>query len=129
MIDYNLDAAHSILYMQPTSALAAEDFIKIAEAVDPHIEATGGLAGVIIEVPKFTGWESFGALVAHFRLIRDHHKSVSKVAVVTDSTLVKLIESLASHFVAAEVRQFPWGVTEVETQCILGNSTLHLVVS
>jgi len=129
MIDYNLDAAHSILYMQPTSALAAEDFIKIAEAVDPHIEATGGLAGVIIEVPTFTGWESFGALVAHFRLIRDHHKYVSKVAVVTDSTLVKLIESLASHFVAAEVRQFPWGETEVATQWILGDSTLPLVVS
>ncbi len=58
-------------------------------------------------LPTFTGWESFGALVAHFRLIRDHHKYVSKVAVVTDSTLVKLIESLASHFVAAEVRQQP----------------------
>jgi len=129
MIDYNLAAAHSILCMKPPSALAAEDFIKIAEAVDPHIEATGGLAGVIIEVPKFTGWESFGALVAHFRLIRDHHKSVSKVAVVTDSTLVKLIESLASHFVAAEVRQFPWGETEVATQWILGDSTLPLVVS
>lgn len=129
MIDYNLDAAHSILYMQPKSALAAEDFVKIAEAVDPHIEATGGLAGVIIEVPKFTGWESFGALVAHFRLIRDHHKYVSKVAVVTDSTLVKLIESLASHFVSAEVRQFPWGETEVATQWILGGSTLPLVVS
>ncbi len=54
MIDYNLDAAHSILCMRPTSALAAEDFVKIAEAVDPHIEATGGLAGVIIEVPEFT---------------------------------------------------------------------------
>jgi len=102
MIEYNLDAAHSILYMQPTSALA--------------------LAGVIIEVPTFTGWESFGALVAHFRLIRDHHKYVSKVAVVTDSTLVKLIESLASHFVAAEVRQFPWGETEVATQWVLGGS-------
>jgi hypothetical protein len=103
MIDYNLDAAHSILYMRPKSALAAEDFVKIAEAVDPHIEATGGLAGVIIEVPEFTGWES-------------------KVAVVTDSTLVKLIESLASHFVAAEVRQFPWGETEVANQWILGGS-------
>ena len=38
MIDYNLDAAHSILYMRPKSALAAFDFIKIAEAVDPHHE-------------------------------------------------------------------------------------------
>ena len=108
--------------MPPTSALAAFDFIKIAEAVDPHIEVTGDLAGLIIEVPKFTGWESFGYLVTHFWLIRDHHKYVSKVAVVTDSTLVKLIESLASHFVSAEVRQFPWGETEVATQWILGGS-------
>jgi len=46
MIEYNLDAAHSILYMQPTSALAAEDFIKIAEAVDPHIE--GSLVGRVL---------------------------------------------------------------------------------
>jgi hypothetical protein len=38
MIDSSLDAAHSILYMRPKSALAAFDFIKIAEAVDPHHE-------------------------------------------------------------------------------------------
>ena len=130
MIEYNLDAAHSILYMQPKSALAAEDFIKIAEAVDPHIEATGGLAGVIIEVPTFTGWESFGALVAHFRLIRDHHKYVSKVAVVSDSTLVKLIESLASLPTLSRPKSgSSLGGTEAATQWILGDSTLPLVVS
>ncbi len=52
MIDYNLDAAHSILYMQPKSALAEEDFVKIAAAVDPHIEATGGLAGGFTGNPR-----------------------------------------------------------------------------
>jgi hypothetical protein len=122
MIEYNLDTAHSILYMRPTSALTAEDFLKIAEVVDPHIEATGGLAGLIIEVPVFPGWESFGAMLTHFRLIRDHHKYVSKVAVVTDSVIVKLLESLASHFVSAEVREFPLAETEVATHWILGSS-------
>lgn len=122
MIEYNLDTTDSILSMRPTSALTADDFIKIAEAVDPYIEATGGLEGVIIEIPEFIGWENFGALVAHFRLIRDHHKFVSKVAVMTDSTLVKLIESLASHFVAAEVRQFASVETEAAKQWILSGS-------
>ena len=122
MIEYNLDTAHSILYMRPKSALAADDFIKIARAVDPHIEATGGLAGVIIEAPAFPGWESFSALVAHFRLVRDHHRYVRKIAVVTDSTLVKVIESLASHFVSAEVRRFPPGETEAANQWILGGA-------
>ena len=41
--------------------------MKIAKAVDPHIEATGGLAGPILEAPAFPGWESFGAMVNHLR--------------------------------------------------------------
>jgi stage II sporulation SpoAA-like protein len=122
MIEFNLDAANSILYMRPKSALAEDDFVKIARAVDPHIEATGGLAGVIIEVPAFPGWESLGALFAHFRLVRDHHRQVRKVALVTDSTLLKVIESLASHFVSAEVRRFPSGQIDAAKQWILGAS-------
>ena len=47
MIEYDLDTEHSILHVQPKSAIEQEDFVKIAKAVDPHIEATGGLAGLI----------------------------------------------------------------------------------
>lgn len=122
MIEYNLDTANSILYMRPQSAFTAEDFANIARAVDPHIEVTGGLAGVIIEAPEFPGWDSFAALVAHFRLIHDHHRYVKKIAVVTDSALIKVIESLASHFVSAEVRRFPSGEVEAANQWVFGGS-------
>jgi hypothetical protein len=44
---------------EPKSAIEQDDFVKLANAVDPHIEATGGLAGLIIEAPAFPGWESF----------------------------------------------------------------------
>lgn len=64
MIDHHLDTAQSILYVRPTSALAADDFVKLARAVDPHIEATGGLAGLIVEVSGFPGWERLGAMAA-----------------------------------------------------------------
>src|SRR6476660_9906591 len=60
MIEYDLDTEHSILHVQPKSAIEQDDFEKLAKAVDPHIEATGGLAGLIIETPSFPGWKRFG---------------------------------------------------------------------
>ena len=85
MIEYNLDTEHSILHVQPKSAIEKDDFVKLAKAVDPHIEATGGLAGLIIEVPSFPGWQSLGAMVNQFRFVRDHHKRIKRIGVVTDS--------------------------------------------
>jgi stage II sporulation SpoAA-like protein len=122
MIDYTLDAANSILYLRPKSALAQEDFAKLAKAVDPHIEATGGLAGLIIEAASFPGWDSLGALAAHLRFVHDHHRKIRKIAVVTDSALGNLAEHLASHFVAAEIRHFPARDTEAAKQWILSGS-------
>ena len=42
MIEYALDTQCSILHVQPKSAIEQDDFVKLAKAVDPHIEATGG---------------------------------------------------------------------------------------
>lgn len=109
MIDYELDTAHSILHVRPESAIKKDDFTKLATLVDAHIEATNDLAGLIIEAPGFPGWDSFGAMVNHFRFVRDHHKHVKKIAVVTDSHLGDFAERLASHFVSAEVKHFPAG--------------------
>src|SRR5258708_5637945 len=81
MIDFELDAAHSVLLVRPESALAKEDFVALAKVVDPQIEANGDLNGLIISAPGFPGWDSFAALVTHFRFVRDHHKHIKKVAV------------------------------------------------
>jgi hypothetical protein len=121
MLEYDLDTAQSVLYVRPKSALEAHDFARIARAVDPHIEATGGLAGIVIEAPSFPGWEGLGAMAAHFRFVRDHHRRVRKVAVVTDSTLGDVAERLASHFVSAEIKHFPSEGTEAAKQWILGD--------
>jgi hypothetical protein len=50
MFEYDLDSEHSILHVQPKSAIERDDFTKLAKAVDPHIEATGGLAGRVRSV-------------------------------------------------------------------------------
>ncbi|MGB0969356.1 MAG: STAS/SEC14 domain-containing protein [Mycobacterium sp.] len=112
MIDYDLDPAHSILLVRPQSRLEKEDFVTLANAVDPHIQATGDLAGLIIDVGSFPGWADFGSMVSHFRFVRDHQKHVKKLAVVTDSPLGDVAEHLTSHFVSAEVKHFPAGQAE-----------------
>lgn len=112
MIEHTLDTAHSILYLRLTSALQQRDFEELAKTVDPYIRETGGLSGIVIEAPKFPGWDSLGAMVAHFRFVRDHHKKIKKLGIVTDSALGDIAEHLASHFVSAEIKHFPAGELE-----------------
>ena len=122
MIEAKLDTAHSILHLRPTAALEAADFAKLAQTVDPHIEATGGLRGIIIEATAFPGWESLGAMASHFRFVRDHHKHVEKIAVVTDSKMGDVAERLGSHFIAAQVRHFPAGGADAAQDWIVGGA-------
>jgi hypothetical protein len=119
MIEHDLDKTHSILHVRPRSALQEADFAELAKTVDPYIEATGHLAGLIVEVPAFPGWDSVGAMAAHFRFVRDHHRRIRKVAVVTDSPMGDVAERLASHFVSAEIRHFPAGGLETARRWIM----------
>ncbi|HTQ18290.1 STAS/SEC14 domain-containing protein [Mycobacterium sp.] len=109
MIEYRFDAANAILSVRPESALDTKDFVELAKSIDPQIQESGDLAGLIIDAQRFPGWDSFGAMLTHFRFIRDHQKHIKKVAVVTDSHLGDVAEHLASHFVSATIRHFPAG--------------------
>jgi len=122
MIEHTLDTVHSILHVRPKTALEQGDFLKLANTVDPYIEATGDLAGLIIEAPVFPGWQSLGAMAAHFRFVRDHHKHIKKIGLVTDSTLGNVAEHLASHFVSAKIRHFSAGELEAAKQWVMNRS-------
>jgi hypothetical protein len=54
---------------------------------DPYTATGGAFIGIIIEAQEFPGWESIRAMAAHFRFVRDHHKQVKRVALVTNSAL------------------------------------------
>ena len=118
MLDHTLDSKAGILHLRPSAALRKEDFAALAKSVDPYIEKNGALAGIIIELTAFPGWESLGAMAAHFRFVRDHHKKVRKVAIVTDAKLGDVAEKVASHFVAAELKHFAAGQADAARQWI-----------
>lgn len=120
MIDHHLDSAAGVLTLHPQGPLSRADFAELAAVVDPQIEQHGDLTGLVIDAAHFPGWDGFGALITHLRFVRDHHRHVRRIAVVTDSHLGDLAERLASHFVAAEFRHFPAGRTAEAKAWITG---------
>ena len=120
MLEHRLDPATGILRLHPQGALAKEDFASLAQTVDPYVEKQGQLTGVIVDAPKFPGWDSLGAMAAHIRFVRDHHKKVQKIAVVTDAALGNFAEKFASHFVAATIKRFHTGEVQAAEQWIKG---------
>ena len=107
MVTHELLRDEGILIIRPEGSLEASDFQRIAEEVDPYIEANGKLQGVMIDAEAFPGWKDFAALVAHLKFVRDHHRKVEKIAAVSDSGFLSVAPKIASHFVQADVRHFP----------------------
>jgi hypothetical protein len=107
MVDYELRQDEGILIIRPQDSLEASDFQKIANGIDPYIEANGTLRGVMIDAEKFPGWKNFAALVAHLKFVRDHHRKIERIAAVSDSNFLSVAPKIASHFVHAVVRHFP----------------------
>ena len=90
MLAHELLRDRGILLLRPQGPIQTGDFESIAKSVDPYIEQTGGLRGVMIEAPSFPGWDSFAAFVSHLRFVRDHHKLITKIAVVSDSGVLSI---------------------------------------
>lgn len=108
MLDYSILMPEGILVLEPRTLLTKEDFSGLATEVDSYLTSHDRLQGVLIHAKAFPGWEDFDGFTAHMRFFREHHKKVARVAVVTDSPLASILESLGKHFVAADVRHFPY---------------------
>lgn len=107
MLKHELDETDGILTISPQGPLTEDDFKALSTEVDPFIERTGGLRGFMIDAESFPGWDGFAALTAHLRFVRDHHRLIRRVAVVSDSAVLSHLPALAGHFVEAEIKHFP----------------------
>ena len=112
MLNVELDRENRVAVLEPQAALTKSDFEAAAAQIDPLIEEAGSLAGLIIKVDHFPGWDSFGALASHMKFIKDHHREIKRIAFVTDSPIGNMAEKMGSHFVAAEVRHFAFQALE-----------------
>ena len=106
MLNYELRYDDGILMLKPEGPLEAQDFEALASNVDAYLDGHGTLRGVMIQAHEFPGWKDFGALVAHLKFVRLHHRKIEKVAVVSDSSVATVIPHIANHFIHAQIKHF-----------------------
>ena len=106
MIHFELLRDRGILVITPDGPLEKTDFERLARAIDPLIASKEKLAGVMVDVKSFPGWHRFDAFAAHLKFIADHHRQIERIAVVTDSTFLKIMPRIAELFVLPKVRHF-----------------------
>ncbi|TAL76238.1 MAG: STAS/SEC14 domain-containing protein [Burkholderiaceae bacterium] len=108
MLNFSIMQAEGILLLKPSAPLSKEDFGNLSADVDAYLSEHGKLHGVMVHAKGFPGWENFGAFTAHMHFVREHHKQVKRIAMVTDTPLAGIAELLAKHFTSAEIRHFPF---------------------
>lgn len=122
MLKVTIDEDNLVAILEPEGPLSENDFLSVAKVVDPIIDKYGQLTGIIIHTESFPGWDSFAALSSHLRFVRDHHKKIARVALVTDSMIGNFAEKIAGHFVKAEIRLFPYQEFEKARMWVIGNT-------
>ena len=109
MLKHELVSDKGVLIVRPEGPLSATDFSALTTDTDAYIATHGTLKGLMICAKAFPGWDNFDAAISHFKFVRDHHRLIAKVAVVTDSEVLSLLPVFASHFVKANVKHFKGG--------------------
>jgi hypothetical protein len=106
MVKFELLRDRGILVITPDGPLERGDFERLASEIDPVIASKGKLAGAMVCARSFPGWRSLDAFASHLRFIAGHHRQIERIAVVTDSALLKIMPRVAELFVHPKVRHF-----------------------
>jgi hypothetical protein len=106
MLNIDIDTEKSLVTLKPTTALSEDDFARLTTQVDDYIEQSHKSPNIMIVADSFPYWDSFKAMGAHVKFVREHHKQVKKVAIVGDSLVLSVMPSMGNLFVAAEVKHF-----------------------
>jgi hypothetical protein len=101
------DEAHNCFVLEPSGKLEAADFDMITERFNARVNTTDRIPNLVIHTRDFPGWSDFGAFFGHLRFVRDHHKLVGKIALVSDSRVLDIAPAVGRQFLSADIRHFP----------------------
>ncbi len=87
-------------------SLEASAYERAEAEIDALFSHSDGVR-LLLDLRDFDGWAGLGALGHHLGLIRDHRRSLRRVAVVGDAAWQRLAERLVSPVLPAEARFFP----------------------
>ena len=108
MLNITLDEQHQLAIIEPEGKLTDTDFISAVNIIDPFINDTGKLHGLMIASEGFPGWQDFSAFISHLFFVKEHHKKISSIALVSDMPLANMAEHLVNHFISANIKAFKY---------------------
>lgn len=107
MIDIEIKRAENVFLLKPRGSISADDFKSVASTIDGYINEHDAVPRLVFQVGELPHWKDLEAMIAHLHLVRDHHKIIPKVAIVSDSALLALLRPVVDVFTGAKVRRFP----------------------
>ncbi len=101
------DDAHGCFVLEPSGSLRKADLDALTKRFDAKVAAGGPTPNLVIHSPRFPTWSNLAAMLEHIRFIREHHRQIEKVALVSDARILDIAPRVARLFVAANLRHFP----------------------
>ena len=96
----------NVLVVSPDGPLEKADFERFSNEFETFNASGHKLAGLMIEARSFPGWSDFAALTAHLKFILEHHRQIDRIAVVTDSSLLKIAPHIGGLVIHPQIRHF-----------------------
>lgn len=106
MLKITDDTAHNCLVLEPSGPLNGRDLDGLTRRFDAYVVATDRVPSLVIRAGSFPAWADFATLLKHLRFIREHHRLIERVAIVSDARALDMAPRLGRHFVSADVRHF-----------------------
>lgn len=100
------NAERNCLLLEPSGALSQKDLDALVARFDAYVNARDRIPNLVIRAVSFPTWTDFATLLKHLRFIREHHRLVRKVALVSDARALDIAPRIAGHFVSADIRHF-----------------------
>ena len=107
MIDIDIRRAENVFVLRPQGAISADDFKSVASTIDGYINEHDAVPRLVFRLDELPHWKDLEAMIAHFHLVKDHHKVIPKVAIVSDSSALALLRPVVDLFTGAKIRRFP----------------------
>lgn len=112
MLTITVDDAHNCLLVEPEGRLTETDFEKLTESFNTRANESDSIPNLVIHAKGFPGWADFGGLAGHLSFVRDHHKLIRKIALVSDARILDMAPQIAGRFLQADIRHFAGGDLE-----------------
>ncbi len=103
---HQTDLGGGALHVQLLGQLDSAVYAAEREDLDAFLRANDRFR-LLLDLREFDGWQGLDALGAHFRLVRDHHGLVERVAIVGDKAWQAMAQRIGRQFIDAPVHYFP----------------------